>query len=87
MNMNELFSQIAGLLNMLAANKILLQNITSWGERKVYHATINELIVLLTGGAEAIELNHDEGDGSFSHRLNFRGHTFMQSTNEVIDFN
>lgn len=85
--MNELFSIIAGLLNILAAKKILQQNISNWGERKVYHATISEFIVLLAGGAEAIELNHDKGDGTFSHRLNFRGHTFMQSTGEVVDFN
>ncbi len=69
---------------MNAATRILERSKKEWGERDVYHATSDELITLCLGGAEPLFLNKNNGDGTFSHRVVYKGTVFATTSTYPI---
>ena len=65
---------------MHQADRILERNRKECGIREVYQATDDEIVSLLLGGAETLYMNRDNHDGTFGHRVVYRGSVFAAST-------
>lgn len=77
-------AELCLVLYRIAARSILLANVASWGERDTYHATIDELRILIEAGGEIVTVNCDNHDGSYSHHVRYDGTNFLDSSHEVI---
>ena len=66
------------------ADAIYILITEGWSDREIYHAEPEELTILLTSGGSAVEWNHDQGDGSFTHKVRYKGKIFMASTDQEL---
>jgi len=70
------------MVAQIDAKEILRRNIEEWGERKTYHATLEEIKILIKGKASIVHLNKNNGDGTFSNKVCLKNKFFISSTEE-----
>jgi len=65
----------------ITAASILAENINAWGSgRRTFYATEEELLALRSSDAIVVKWNHNNGDGTYTHELEYKGYTFVGST-------
>ncbi len=69
---------------MHPADRIFERNKKKCGVRAVYQATDDEIISLYLGGAELLYINRDNHDGTFGHRVVYKGSVFAASTRYLL---
>ena len=67
----------------MTAQKIVYEQLASWGKRELYLVTKEEFRVLLSNGGYPIETDKPNGDGTFFNSLVFQEMTFCTSTSEA----
>ena len=74
------------MANKKTANKILAENIESWGEGKDnFTISPGEMkIIVLSSGSKVWMLNKDNGDGTFFTSVSYEGKIFNCSSSSEI---
>ena len=67
----------------MTAQKIVDEQLASWGKRELYLVTEEEFGVLLSSGGSPLEINRPNGDGTFFNSLTFQEKIFCTSTSNI----